>query len=343
MRLATITCLALSLFCLRSIAGADDLKSDVLLEGLDNPCGVAVQPETGDVFVSDSAAGRIVRVVDGEMQEVITGFPQDIYGKGPEYKIGPLGLAFADQNTLIVTGGGLVDTEEVVRVFTVPAAGEEAIDVAAATSTLGPLDSSEEMKAEGNYYAVVVTEAGVYVTANGDDEKGWIVRMSREGTRYGDVERFIATKEATGVDAPVAITLGPRGDLVVGQMGEITEPGDSLLTFYNANDGEMRLNVATGLSDITGLAYSEGSGDIQLYATDFAWAATDQGGLFRLDRTELEEGGQGCTAVRIATLDKPTALAFGPDGSLYVTVIGTPEEGDESSPSGQLLRFAPGL
>ena len=42
-------------------------------------------------------------------------------------------------------------------------------------------------------------------------------------------------------------------------------------------------------------------------------------------------------AVKIASLDKPTALAFGTDGALYVTLIGTAEEGAEK-PAGQLVR-----
>ena len=69
--------------------------------------------KTGDVFVSDSAASRVIRVNgDGEQQDVVTDFPQSTYGKGPIYNIGPLGLAFIDDTTLVVGGGGLPDGEE---------------------------------------------------------------------------------------------------------------------------------------------------------------------------------------------------------------------------------------
>ena len=37
---------------------ADESKVEEVLGGLTNPCGIAIQPETGHVFVSDSAAGR---------------------------------------------------------------------------------------------------------------------------------------------------------------------------------------------------------------------------------------------------------------------------------------------
>ena len=80
-------------------------KMDVVMDGLNNPCGVTVQPETGHVFVSDSAGGRVLRIVDGKPQDVITGFPKDVYGKGPKYDIGPLGLVFVDKDTLVVGGG----------------------------------------------------------------------------------------------------------------------------------------------------------------------------------------------------------------------------------------------
>ena len=65
-----------------------------VIEGLNNPCGVAIQPGTGDIFVADSGAARIVRISEGKLSEVIIDFPIDVYGKGPKYNIGPLGLAF---------------------------------------------------------------------------------------------------------------------------------------------------------------------------------------------------------------------------------------------------------
>ena len=117
------------------------------------------------------------------------------------------------------------------------------------------------------------------------------------------------------VDAPVAIALSKQGDIVVGQFGEVNKPQDSLLTFYSAKTGKMLMNLETKLYDITGLAYSPKSGN--LYATDFAWMKPDEGGLYRLDRNA-----SGVKAVKIASLDKPTALAFASDGTLYITVIG---------------------
>lgn len=332
-----LAALSIVLAACAASASAEE-KLETVIEGLVNPCAVTVQPETGDLFVSDSGAGRVIRVQIGEdgkakQSDVITGFPKDIYGKGPMYDIGPLGLAFLDQKTLIVGGGDRVDVEEVIYVFEVPDAGAKAITVDDAKTKLGPLEKTEQLQAEGNYYGVALAGGAVYASANGDDTKGWIVKATIDGTKFGKLERAIATKEATQVDAPVALTVDPQGNLVVGQMGEITVPNDSLLTFYNPKTGKMRLNLETNLFDITGLAYSPKG---HLYATDFAWMAAEEGGLFRLDADGKGQS-QTIDPVKITNLDKPTALAFGKDGSLYITIIGSGEKG------GKLVRLAPGL
>lgn len=330
--------LSLLLLLTETFAATAADEFEVISEGLSNPTGVAIQPGTGHIFVAESAAGRVIRIVDGQAEEAITGFPQDIYGQGPEYKIGPLGLAFFDETKLVVSGGEQVDTEEVIRVFELPEAGEPPIAADDATTVLGPLDAEGELRAEGDYYGVALTPQALYVTANGDDTQGWVVRSPITGTRFGDLERWLATKEAVEVDAPVGITISPRGEIVVGQMGEIGAHRDSLLTFYSANEGSLLLKLETDLYDITALAYSpEG----HLYALDFAWSDSEEGGLFRLDKSS-ERSADTCDALKILSLDKPTALAFGDDGSLYITLFGTTAEGSDQ-PDGQLIRIMPGL
>jgi DNA-binding beta-propeller fold protein YncE len=335
--LASLGFAALFGVCLIAIA-AEDAKVEDVVGGLSNPCGVAIQPGTGQVFVSDSATGRVARVVDGKLQDVIAGSEKDIYGKGPFYDIGPLGLLFLDQNTLVVGDGGLKDGFEYLRVFTVPEAGKPALDYEKDAQKSGPLEPAEGIVGEGNLYALAANKAAVYVTCNGDDTKGWIAKADIDGTKLGKLERFIATKEQVEVDAPVGITISKEGHIVVGQMGEVNKPHDSLLTFYSAKTGQKILNLETGLNDIAGLAYSPKTG--LLYAVDFAWIAPEEGGLFRLDS---DMKGASVKAVKIASLDKPTALAFAPDGTLYITVVG-PKKADENAPKeGKLLKIAPGL
>ena len=108
-------------------------------------------------------------------------------------------------------------------------------------------------------------------------------------------------------------------------------PGDSLLTFYDPASGKLQKSLETGLSDITGLAYSPKTG--KLYATDFSWAAPDDAGLFELN----PETGE---ATKIISLQKPTGLAFDKRGRLYITEFGAD---GETKPTGSLRRIRPGL
>ncbi|MCA9113701.1 MAG: hypothetical protein KDA79_01350, partial [Planctomycetaceae bacterium] len=257
----------------------------------------------------------------------VIGYPVDVYGKGPKYNIGPLGLAFLDKDHLIVGDGSRPDGEELVRAYKVPATPPETPQQeATAAFTLGPITKSEKTaKGEGNFYGVAVGADAIFVTCNGDDTKGWISKAVIADGKPGALEPTIATKEATEVDAPVPVVFSPEGDLVVGQMGEMNVAGDSLLTTYDPKTGELKKSWKTGLSDIAGLAYSPITK--KLYCTDFAWSDTAQGGLFRLDID-----GDKVTATKILSLDKPTAIAFDKSGSLYLTTFGTAEKDSDKSP-----------
>jgi len=332
MKLVPCLC-ALLVLALAPWATAEEAKVETILSGLSNPAGVAVQPGTGHVFVSDSAAGRIVKVDPknpGKAEDVVTGFGKDVYGKGPMYDIGPLGLAFLDAKTLVVGGGDHPDGSELVYIFDVSGGKPQTADQA--KFKVGPIGPSDDSPmGEGNFYGVAVGEGAVFLTSNGDDTKGWVVRFEWKDGKPGPLKPFIATKPLVEVDAPVGITINHRGLIVVGQMGEINLPKDSLLTFYAPKSGKLVRKDKTDLYDIAGLAYSK---EGRLYAVDFAWMATDQGGLFRLE----DDGQGGVKAAKITALDKPSAIAAGADGSLYVTVFGTAKEGSDEKP-GTLVRI----
>jgi glucose/arabinose dehydrogenase len=304
---------------------------------LDNPSGLAIHPKTGQVFIASHDG--VHRFVPGEVPLKcpleITGFPTDVYGKGPKYDISALGVAFLDDEHLVVGDGSRVDGEELVRVFKIPEKHpgkpqkeDESV------YTAGPIGASEEsVMGEGNYYGVAVLDGVVYVTNNGDDTKGWISSFSIADGKATKLTPVIATKVATNVDAPVPIAV-LDGKLYVGQMGEVTTPGDSLLTVYDPEnydpkDPKPEKKWETGLSDIAGLAYSPKTK--KWYCTDFAWAEPENGGLF-----ELTVADDKVTAKKLAKLDKPTALTFDKDGNLYVAVFGTGKPDDAMTP-GKLL------
>src|SRR5688572_8498764 len=177
-----------------------DVKVEEVVGGLSNPCGVAIQPGSGQtvqVYVADSAAGRVCRVNGNKLEDVITGSPKDVYGKGPFYDIGPLGLVFSsDGKSLIVGDGGYKDGDEYIRVFTVPEAGMPALNYEKdASQKIGPLAAAEGVLGEGNLYALALTSSALYVTCNGDDTKGWVGKADLSGTKFGKLERWLPTKE----------------------------------------------------------------------------------------------------------------------------------------------------
>ncbi len=319
---------------LAATASAADPAVKVVAEGLMNPSGVAVQPDTGHVFVASHAGVHRLDPKSGKLTAEITGYPDptDIYGKGPKYAIGPLGLAFLDKTTLIVGDGSRVDGEELVRVYkvgTTPAAAPQ--KETAAAVTLGPIAPCEKSpKGEGNFYGVATNGSKIAVTCNGDDTKGWIAISSKTGDKWGALDLSIATKEAVNVDAPGPVAYSADGkDLVIGQIGEVNQAGDSLLTIYGP-DGKLKAKVELGLNDIAGLAAHPKSG--KWFATDFSWVDASKGGLFAID----PKAGAGKAATKIVGLDKPAGCAFDADGNLYITVFGKAD----GTPTGQIVKVS---
>jgi hypothetical protein len=319
-------------------AQAADPKATVVAHGLDNPTGLAVQPGTGHIFVASHAGVHRLDPATGKLTAEITGYPDptDVYGKGPKYAIGPLGLSFLDQHQLIVGGGSRVDGEELVRIFKVgdaPAAKPQSDGDA--IKTLGPIPAGEgTIKGEGNFYGVVATESGIFVTCNGDDTKGWVAKAGIKDGKVGKLKLAIATKEATEVDAPGPITTTKTGKgIIVGQIGEVSVAGDSLLTSYSPA-GKLQKNLTTTLNDIAGLAWSPAG---KLYATDFSWIDASQGGLYWMGFGK--DGATAAVCKKLLSLDKPTAIVFDADGNAFIAVFGTAKEGSDA-PAGQILKVS---
>ncbi len=305
-----------------------------VVDGLNSPTGVAVQPETGHLFVAESGALRVIRVVGGKVEPVITGFSKDAYGKQPIYDIGPLGLLFLDRDTLMVSCGGRPDGEDQIRVYKIPAQGEEPIPASQMHGTPDELPPLDDMPGEGNFYALAKGTTGVFVTCNGDDEQGWVgLATLDDDNTIASFERKIATVKPAKQKAPTAITMSPNGHVLVGSMGPIEDQPDSRLTFFT--EAGLRLDdFPLGIHDVTGLAYGPQHG--RLFATDFCWHAPDKGGLYKIVATRDQKGAK---PVLLARLKTPTALAFAPSGDLFVTIAGDPNQAAIGKPDGKLIMF----
>ncbi len=317
-----------------------------------NPCGLAIQPGTDYVFISSRFGiyrydPNYKRPEEHRAGIEIDGYPKEVdeFGTGPKYQIGPLGLAFLDRNHLVVGDGSRKKGADLVRVYKLPAApppADDWIKEDAAEFTLGPIKAgADSFTGEGDFFGVAVGHDAIWVTCHGDETKGWIAKSEIKDGKPGPLKLSIATKPATQVAGVGPLTFTPDGkELVVGLTGDLnSEERDSVIAFFDPADGSLKRKLNAGLYDVTGLAYSPKTK--KLYATDFAWKKPRDGGLF-----ELTIDGDKMKATRIVALEKPSALAFGPAGHLYVTVFDAQLEGPEKARTadpGALLYIKPGL
>ncbi len=350
------------LFIGAPVASGQDPGVEVVVDGLTHPSAIAIQPGTGHVFVSDSGAGRVVRVVDGELEPVITGFDVAALDNELPYDAGPLGLAFLNQETLVVGEGGMPVGEDLLRIFEVPKSGESPIttDVLKkpdppktnreARSLFPPvapvpeplsLPSRANQPGLGDYYGILATEEAVYASTSGDAGRGWIARADRIRDGLTFFQRFIGTQTETKSSNPMAITRSPEGYLAIGLAGNADSTGDSKLAFYN-EQGELLGSFPMGLNDVVGIAYGPKYG--RLFAIDFDRQKPGGGGLYKIVATDDEVG---CKPVKIMDLASPTAMRFDSRGDLYVSLLGdsnsTNDEGtgepQGKKPAGQLLKI----
>jgi len=313
------------------------LKSKVLLENLDHPCGVAVRPlSAGELFVAESGAGRVLRVRLNEPPEsavAIEGFPLAQVGAGVNHSLGPLTVAFVDRTTLVVGDGGEPKGADALRVYQLPDDGKTlAFDKS--KFTLRAPSPQGSAASEEDFFAIAATSTTLFAASSGNGAAGWIFKAEVAGLTSPVLRGFVETTRETGASAPRAIDLNKRGELVVAQAGDFGTKKDSVVCFYHAASGKRLLRLDAELYDIVGLAFSKFG---LLYAIDYAAADPSAGGLFRLDM-DVRGGRQAIKAVKLLSLDRPVGLAIPSDRELYVTTFGR-SDGANGGKTGRLLKI----
>ncbi|HEY2146799.1 MAG TPA: hypothetical protein VGH32_02610, partial [Pirellulales bacterium] len=115
------------------------------------------RPGTNELLVSESGAGRIVRLPadkPGKPTPVVTGFPVRPAPAPFGFNVGPLGITFLDRLTFAVGTGGDKKGRDVVAIFSL-SAGEQPLAFETARRKLGPIRPEIDGKtAEGFFYGV---------------------------------------------------------------------------------------------------------------------------------------------------------------------------------------------
>jgi hypothetical protein len=282
------------------------------------------------VFVADSGAGRVIKVSSDKADEstdVITDFPVPAEGGEQAGAGNPLRLLFLDRQRLVA---GLSGITPEVRLY----------DLADADRAISANEAKQRVTVELNDDAHRFTADGCRALARtrGNDavsdmlivaaaslaEPLWTIPV-RGGTLDTMTQFEMDSSAAVGV--PTALTVSDQGYVVVAVDG--SRSTKIQLMFLNPTNGQNVMRMHTELTGLVGLAYNPKSGN--LYAAGSAYGTSDDEGVFRIDdanKPRDQFSTPRAAEVKVAEVHRPTALAFGPDGALYVTASGEPGDGD---------------
>ncbi len=328
----------------------------VAMSGLDNPRGLAWGPE-GGLYVAEAGSGQlggpcvqlargascyspsggISRLWRGTQERVVTGLPS-VFNLGEGGVAGPQHLSFVGRGGGYVTIGfggnpalraGLGEVGSLLgtlvkfepsgkwRVVADVGGFEQAQNPAG-----GPLDS--------NPYGLLAEPGRRYVTDAGGND---LLEVAANGdvSLVTTFAPLVAPAPFLRSDpVPTAVERGPDGALYVSQLTGVPFLAGSA-GIYRVVPGQAPQLYAGGFKTITDFTFGE---DGSVYLVEYASAPVFFGGPGRLIRVAPD----GTRTLITATLVRPTGVALGPEGELYVSQKGG--LGDLGG-AGEVLRIEP--
>ncbi len=316
---------------------ADDVTVTTMVTGLQEPSGVAIRIGTDgteyEIYVADAGVGRVVKIASGKpgvSEDAISGFAVEEESGKPFQSSGPRGLLFLERSRLVVAGGDS-DRRAFVRLYAfsdekVPLTAEQHEQHFAPPSGVVSFHTLARTRANDTVPDMLV------LTALGNNGAAAIWKVPVRADTLDEPESLGPTNVSDESSAPAGIAVGKHGYIVVSESNSDEGPPASRLMFLNPVNGLPVMELPIELKDIVGLAYSPQTGN--LYALNFDSDAG--GGVYRIDEAG-EPGKPATAAVKVADVPWPTALAFGPDGALYVTALGELDDADKNA--GVLLKL----
>ncbi len=270
--------------------------------GLNNPTGLAVRPD-GTLLVAESGAGRIAALdADGNTSTFASEFSTGTFFP---YDIGPLSLMLLEDGTLVVGEGGESTGRE--RISFYDTTGVELPD-----SVIVPVSGSNF-----NGLALHPTTGDLYAVSTESDR---IFRLpALDGGGFGSAQEFVAATAQPPISraAPSGLAFEPDGMLLVA-FSDFEASGILRLT-TESDAGSALVDVLYETSSIvTSVAVAPSTGEV--FFTEAVYAG-NQLGRGRVGRF-IERDGAFTAETYIDDVTAPAALAFGPNGALYVATLG---------------------
>ena len=256
---------------------------------------------------------------------------------------GPAAVALLDNRVYVLIAGGGASNDNPTTPNGVYALDGDGSAILVADLSAW-MDANPVEKVPGDYSP----EGDPFAMVAGDDElwvleanSGQLLRVTTDGT-FSRLADFSAGTH----QVPTGLALAPDGSLYVGFLTSAPYTDGSSKIVQVASDGTVT-DVWTGLTAVTGIAIgSDGS----LYALEMGTGNTDTPPFAQAGTGKVVRQTGPADSEDVATgLDRPVAMAFGPDGGLYVA---TPSFGPTSGmgaivrlnlSQGQTLTMSPSL